>query len=459
MAREKKGTGKFSWGKSLAWSARGISQAVDVVLLMQLTYFCTNALGLPAAIVGTLMLVCRLFDGVTDLIAGIIVDKTHTKWGKARPYELCIIGVWVTTVLLFSCPNFGTVGKTIFVFLAYTLNTSVFVTLESASEPVYLRRAFKTNQDQAKILSTSGILVMIFSTIAGIALPLLISMWGSQPGGWTKISLVYAIPFGIMGTFRFLLVKEMDDFTEADAGDTQKKATLKEALMILVNNKYILIYCVTMLLQNLITNITSAVALYYAQYILGNLALNSVLSMIGLFVPFALIFLPKLMQKKGLMGIARICTLVAVVGYLAKMFGSISFPVLIIASIVVAVAGLPLNMMGHIITIECIDYGEWKNNISGVEGVYGSLSGFAVKVGTGLASAVVGIVMGMTDFDGTLEVQSAAANASIIALTVFIPAALSLIQYFVIRKYDLSDKIGQIRQELDARRKGVVNSN
>lgn len=458
MAKErKKEVGEYSGGKSLAWSARGISQAVDVVILMQLTYFCTNALGLSAAIVGTLMLACRLFDGVTDLVAGIIVDKTHTKWGKARPYELCIIGVWVTTVLLFSCPNFGTVGKTIFVFLAYTLNTSVFVTLESASEPVYLRRAFKTNQDQAKILSTSGILVMIFSTIAGIALPLLISMWGSQPGGWTKISLVFAIPFGIMGTFRFLFIKEMDDFTETT--DKEKKVTLKEALKILIENKYILIYSVTMLLQNLITNIASAVALYYAQYILGNLALNSVLSMIGLFVPFALIFLPKLMQKKGLMGIARICTLAAVVGYLAKIFGSISFPILVIASIVVALAGLPLNMMGHIITIECIDYGEWKNNVSGVEGVYGSLSGFAIKVGTGLASAIVGIVMGMAGFDGTLEVQSAMANASIVALTVFIPAALSLIQYLVIRKYDLNDKIEQIRQELDARRKGLINKN
>ncbi len=402
MAKKKKGTGEYSGGRALAWSARGISQAVDVVLLLQLTYFCTNALGLSAGIVGTLMLVCRLFDGISDLVAGIIVDKTHSKWGKARPYELCIIGVWVTTVLLFSCPNFGTVGKTLFVFLAYTLNTSVFITLESASEPVYLRRAFKTNQDQAKILSASGILIMVFSTITGIALPLLISTCGTQPGGWTKISLVFAIPFGIFGTFRFLFIKEMDDFTEI--ANAERKVTLKEALKILFANKYILIYSAIMLLQNLVTNIASAVALYYAQYILGNLALNSVLGMIGLFTPLALIFIPKLMQKRGLMGIARVCTLAAVVGYLIKIFGSISFPVLVIASIVVSLAGLPLNMLGHIITIECIDYGEWKNNVSGVEGIYGSLSGFAIKIGSGLSSAVVGIVMGIAGFDGTLDV-------------------------------------------------------
>lgn len=457
MAKErKKGVGEYSGGRSMAWSARGISQAVDIVVMMQLTYFCTNALGLSAGIVGSMMLISRLFDGVSDLVAGIIVDKTHTRWGKARPYELCIIGVWATTVLLFSCPNFGTVGKTLFVFLAYTLNTSVFVTLESASEPVYLRRAFKTNQDQAKILSTSGILVMIFSTITGIALPLLISMWGTQPGGWTKISLVFAIPFGILGTFRFLFIKEMDDFTET--ADAERKVTLKEALKILFANKYILIYSAIMLLQNLVTNIASAVGLYYAQYILGNLALNSILGMIGLFTPFTLVLVPKLMQKRGLMGIARICTLAAAVGYLIKIFGSISFPLLFIASVVVSLAALPLNMLGHIITIECIDYGEWKNNVSGVEGIYGSLSGFAIKIGGGLASAVVGIVMGCAGFDGTLEVQSAMANGSIIALSAVIPAVLCLVQYFVIRKYDLNDKIGQIRQELDARRKGLVDN-
>ena len=156
------------------------------------------------------------------------------------------------------------------------------------------------------------------------------------------------------------------------------------------------------------------------------------------------------------MGIARVCTLAAVVGYLIKIFGSISFPVLVIASIVVSLAGLPLNMLGHIITIECIDYGEWKNNVSGVEGIYGR---FAIKIGSGLASAVVGIIMGIAGFDGTLEVQSALANGSIIALSTVIPAALSLVQYFVIRKYDLNDKIGQIRQELDARRKELIENN
>lgn len=83
---------------------------------MQITYYCTNSLGLSPGIVGTLLLVSKLFDGFTDLIAGLIIDKTKTKYGKARPYELCILGVWICTVLLFSTPNFGRAGKIIWVF-------------------------------------------------------------------------------------------------------------------------------------------------------------------------------------------------------------------------------------------------------------------------------------------------------------------------------------------------------
>lgn len=451
--RKKKELGEYTFGRSLAWSSRSISQAVNMVLLLQLTYFCTNALGLAPGLVGTLLLVSKLFDGFTDLVAGVIIDKTKTRWGKARPYELCILGVWLTAVLLFSCPNWGTAGKAVFVFLGYTLNSSVFVTLEAASEAVFLRRAFKDNASQAKVLSLSGVLTMIFSTAAGIALPILIGMWGSLPGGWTRIALVYAVPFGILGTIRFLLIKEMPEYAEETSSAPQ--IPLKEAAKMLFANKYVVILAVVLLLQNLIVNIGSAIGNYYAQYILGSIELNSLIAMIGIFVPFALIILPMLMKKASLMKISGICTILAAAGYLLKLVSPSNLIVIIIASIVTGLAALPLNMMHGILTIECIDYGAWKSKVSGVEGVYSSITGFAGKVGSGLASSVVGIVMGIAGFDGQAAVQTASANTSIILLASVIPAVLLLVQFLFIRRYDLGEKIGQIRAELEERRHGA----
>ena len=102
-----------------AWCARGVALAVNTILLMQITYFGTDFVGLSPALIGTLLLVSKFSDGFTDLFAGFIIDKTKSKLGKARPYELFLIPVWLFTVLLFSVPNFGTTGKAIYIYSAY----------------------------------------------------------------------------------------------------------------------------------------------------------------------------------------------------------------------------------------------------------------------------------------------------------------------------------------------------
>lgn len=53
-----------------------------------LTLYYTDSVGLASAFVGTMMLVARLFDGVSDILMGIVIEKTRTRWGKARPWLL-----------------------------------------------------------------------------------------------------------------------------------------------------------------------------------------------------------------------------------------------------------------------------------------------------------------------------------------------------------------------------------
>lgn len=107
---------------------------VNSLLLMQATYYATQSLGLSVGLVGTLFLVSKVFDGVTDLIAGYIIDKTHTRLGKARPYELFLIPTWILTVIFFSTPMaLGTTGKAVWVFVLYVLIQAVCVTFLNIS--------------------------------------------------------------------------------------------------------------------------------------------------------------------------------------------------------------------------------------------------------------------------------------------------------------------------------------
>src|SRR5438067_4579788 len=104
---------KISTGKLIAWSSSHAAQAANVLLLGFFTIYCTDTLGLSPAIVGVLLLVSRIADGVGALVAGWLVDVApETRFGKARPFDLAIVGVWILTVFMFSTPTaFGEIGR------------------------------------------------------------------------------------------------------------------------------------------------------------------------------------------------------------------------------------------------------------------------------------------------------------------------------------------------------------
>lgn len=92
--------------------------------------YLTNSVGLSAGIVGTLIAVSKLFDGVTDIFFGAMIDKTHTRLGKARPWMLYgYVGCAVTLVAIFAIPvDIGTAAQYAWFFIAYTLLNAVFYT-------------------------------------------------------------------------------------------------------------------------------------------------------------------------------------------------------------------------------------------------------------------------------------------------------------------------------------------
>ncbi|MBK0348827.1 MFS transporter [Aerococcaceae bacterium zg-ZJ1578] len=222
----------------LGWNGRAVSLAANIVVLGYLTYYCTNMLGIPASITGNLLLVSKIFDGFTDLIAGFIIEKTNTKFGKARPYEFCILGVWLCTILLFSCPDFGLIGKCIWVFVMYLFVNSIFQTFLGASETVYLSRAFKYEEDRIRLASASGIFVMLFCTLVSIVFPILMGTLGTTKQGWIPMISILAIPLMLIGMLRFFLVKEIN-VSEDDMKESMKISDFLEGLK---SNQYIYIY-------------------------------------------------------------------------------------------------------------------------------------------------------------------------------------------------------------------------
>lgn len=78
---------KLGFGKLLLWQTSSVSVALSALVLGFVTIYCTDTLGLAPALVGTLFMVSKFVDGVTDVVAGFIIDRTQTRWGKGGPMK------------------------------------------------------------------------------------------------------------------------------------------------------------------------------------------------------------------------------------------------------------------------------------------------------------------------------------------------------------------------------------
>lgn len=432
--------------KQIGWSGRAVSLASNVMVLGYLTFYCTNILGMDPVLVGTLLLVSKIFDGVTDIFAGVLIDRTKTRWGKARPYEFAIIGVWVTTVLMFACPELGTIGKAAWIFVTYTFVNSIFGTLLNASEAVYLRRAFKYEDDRNKLVSINGLLVTVFCTIVAIAFPILMGTLGATKDGWTVMILATAIPLVLIGMGRFLFVKEFNVETEDSTADSLHIKDFLPAL----KNRYVWILCAITLIANLINNATSAVGTYYFTYVVGDVAKMSVVGTLGLIGPFALLVMPKLLQKMGAKKLFVISFALCAAGNVIKGFAGANMTPILVGSILQTIGNLAPSYFTLILVIDVMEYHEWKTG-NRVEGVLASVTGFAAKLASGLSSGGVGLVMGLCGFDGTAEVITSTAMGSIVALYCWIPVVLYIGMILLMKLYDLEEKMPQIKKELSER--------
>ena len=431
-----------------AWSTQGISYAVAFFVLGYITYYCTNSLGMDPFIVGVVLLISKIFDGVTDLIAAVIIERTNTKWGKGRPYVLLMIVGWIFTILLFSAPEMGTVGQVFYIFTGYFIVNSICITLVNAAEPVYLARSLENTESSSTVLSISGLITSLVTMIIGIIFPLLITNVTVTEYGWTKVMLMFGIPCMILSFIRFAVVKERKDLPYT-VSDKTKKFGFKDMLTVLKNNPHVIALVVVQILANVFSGMGSAVGTYYFQYIMGDINLASIVGLASAVGMLTIVFAPALIKRYSVKKVMMLGIVLGVIGNVIRIVPNLLF--VTIGNVLTSIAVIPTGMLLPSLLIDCMDYNEWKTG-DRVEAIFGSLNAFAMKLGGGLASVLVGIVMGITGFDAALEMQSTMADMGIIALYAVIPAIMFVIMLFVLRLYKIDEEMPKVKAELAAKR-------
>ena len=251
--------------------------------------------------------------------------------------------------------------------------------------------------------------------------------------------LIFAVPLTVLGMLRFFVIKETND-VDVKAGG--QKVEFKDVLEVLKKNPYIYILSLSVLVMNLITNM--GVNVFYFTDIVGNVGLMSILAATQIIILPLMFIFPQILKKISVIKLTRIGLLCTVSGYIVNYFAGGNLPMLIVGNLLTGAGVVPISMLASLLIIECADYNEYIG-IRRLEGTLGAVEGFAKKVGAGLGSGLLGILIGMAGYDGNLAVQPASAITMVRLLYSLIPAAMYVIVYLVCRLYKLDKMMPEIK--------------
>ncbi|MDR2052626.1 MAG: MFS transporter [Treponema sp.] len=448
LAKEQKANdaNRLPLGRFLAWKSRNVSLAASFIIIGYLSIYCTDALGMPAALVGTLPLASKIFDGITDLFAGYIIDNTHTRLGKARPYEISIIGVWFCTWIMFSVPELGLAGKSVWVIATYTFVQSIFATLLNANQTPYIIRAFGSRETVTKVYSFGGIVTMLGGAAVSISFPMLMARMVTNPGGWRNLIMIYAVPLALIDILRFIFVKECFNM---DAASSTERIKLKELLSVLRINPYIWLVGGIFVFLQFVAGMNAGT--YYFTCIGGGIARMGTLSSLTIVMMLSMFFFPKLVKRFSVSALVGAGALIGALGSCIDFFAGDRMPLLIAAFMLAGFATMPPSYLTGVMIIDCASYNEWKNKPR-LEGTMAAVNNFSGKIGNAFGAGLLGILLGASGYNGTVKVQNDSVLFMIRCLYSLIPMTAYIIMFIFTRLYKLEKLLPQIEKETEERR-------
>lgn len=367
---------KFSYG--LGDVACNVVYALTTSLLI---YFYTNVVGISAAMIGTIMLFSRFFDGISDVLIGHLVDRTHSKHGKSRAWILwMMIPYGIAAILLFTVPPATPIVKGIYVFITYNFCTTVV-------------NLFRTG------MSALGNMV-----ITAVTFPL-VTRLGDTQQAWIEVSILYAIVSIIM---LFICFKNCHERVKEETKTKDgKNVPLWMGIKLCVTNKYFIMFFMLAVFLSFYEAVTGTCNAYYAQYILGNRdLLGALASFESIPQIVTVLVLSPFIAKFGKRNVALIGAIVAVIGTVSLFINPSALNLALFACVMRGIGKGCFRGVKYSMLADVIEYGAWKSGIR-VQGLMVSATTAGQKFGSGMTSAIFGALMSLVGFAGTVTINAA----------------------------------------------------
>ena len=419
-----------------------------------LVLFYTDYAGIPVATVGLVMLISRIFDGTSDAIMGVIVTKTKSKWGKARPWILWMgIPYCIAAISLFTVPQTSASLQFWYIFITYNLCTTVCYT--AVNVPYGTLSAMMTRSSHERDLLSIFRMSMapIGRIIAVTFTQPVVKLFGDDQAAWVKAMTMWVILAFFMLLICFVKCKETVHIEANESKDS--KVGFGRAFTALVTNQYFWACLILWTVTCVHGTIVGTALPYYCKYLFHNDTwMYSVLYLAeALTLVVGAMLCPLLLRKYGKRQISLIGAIIAVVAQAAFMLNTGSFAWALATSIVRALGEAPLTAVIFGMLGDTVEFGQWKTHIRQESLIFaGGALGF--KLGNGITSGIISKLLssaGYVSSSGTSVVQPDSALAMIRNIYIWGPIIVWVIAVIVLVLYKLDKNYNSIMKELHER--------
>ncbi|GBU09532.1 permease [Gammaproteobacteria bacterium] len=416
-----------------------------------LTFFYTDIFGLAPGILGTIMVLARIIDAVTDPLMGIIADKTSSRHGRFRPWQLWVaLPVGVACILTFTVPSMSYEMKVVYAFVTY-----MFLSLSYTAINVpycAMINSMTTNHEQIMSAQTYRfVLTGMAGFIVSVGLPQLIAFFGKGDQVWgyqAGVGVVCCIAV-LMFLACFFTVKE--HIPTSNLGSF----TIKQHIVSIRKNDQLLLMLVMSFLLMMVFNTRSGGYMYFITYVLqGDVAYTSMFfAVITVASIIGVIIAGQITKKTDALRVYFLSNVFLFIYGIALYFISSSnqtlWLILMLINGVILGFTLPIHfaMMSY-----ADDYGDWKNKVRS-SGLNFAFNLFFCKLAWAGGAGVVSIVFVLVSYKAGMENQTPASLHGMTLLETIIPAIIHLLLALVILRCKLNNKfLAQIAADLKARR-------
>ena len=451
--REKK---YLKWYNMVGYGSGDIAGNVVYAFLTSFVMiYLTNTIGLDPGIVGTLIAVSKLLDGVTDVFFGTMIDRTKSKMGKARPWMLYgFFGCAVTLFAIFAIPtDLGQYAQYAWFMIAYTLLNAVFYTANNIAYSALTSLVTKNSSERVQMGSFRFIFAFSTSLLIQSITVGAVDALGGGAVGWRNIALIYCILGVITNSISVFSVKELSEEELLEGCDEKAsgdKVTLLEAAKLLFTNQYYVMICFVYILQQLYGAMLS-VGIYFMTYVLHNKNLFGVFSWaINIPLIIALIFTPNLVAKwKGMYKLNKYGYMLATVARLGVVVAGYmgSVPLMLAFTALAALGQGPWQGDMNAVIASCSEY-TYLTKGKRIDGSMYSCTSLGVKIGGGIGTAISGWMLSLSGFvNGDAAIQPQSCIDMMYFMYLWLPFIIDILITIILSFMNVEKRNNQLREK------------